>query len=147
VSQRIDRAGILRLIAQQGLACLLEEVLEWDEQRLLARGVDPRAASHPLRAHGRLGSALALEYAAQAACAHGALLGATAPSSGGAAVTLLASARSVLLDTTRLDIATDPLLIEVRPLHATAAGALYEFRVPPDAPVARGRLGLLVARA
>ena len=147
MNQRIDRPGILQLIPQQGLMCLLEEVLAWDEQRLLARGVDPRAASHPLRAHGRLGSALALEYAAQAACAHGALLGATAPSSGGAVVTLLASTRSVLLEATRLDIASDPLLIEVRPLHATAAGALYEFSVPPDAPVARGRLGLLVARA
>jgi predicted hotdog family 3-hydroxylacyl-ACP dehydratase len=129
--------------------CLLEEVLDWDSQRLLARGVDPRATSHPLRAHGRLGSALAIEYAAQAACTHGALLGALPGQPGndahGGAIALVASARAVQLDVPALDALADPLLIEVRRLQAAGTGALYEFGLPAQQAVARGRLALLVA--
>ncbi len=136
--------------------CLLEEVLAWDQQRLLARGVDPRAASHPLRAHGRLGGAVALEYAAQAACAHGALLGAlpgalpgAAPREGARdrAIALVASARAVQLDVPSLEGLAAPLLVEVHRLHAASGGALYEFSLPAQHAVARGRLSLLVAPA
>lgn len=143
----LERAAVLRLMPQQGAMCLIETILEWDAVRLLARVGEPTAAAHPLRAHGRLGSAIALEFAAQAAAAHGALLGALAMAAGAPSSVLLASARAVRLHGLRLDTAGDaPLLVEVRRLHAEAGGAVYEFTLRAGAtghPLADGRLGLV----
>lgn len=147
----IDRAQLLRLLPQQGAMCLLERILEWDPQRLLAQGSDPGVPGHPLHAHGRLGSAVALEYAAQAAAAHGALLGALPPSAPASQpgragrVALLASGRAIELLCLRLDRPGDELRIEVRRLHAEGGGALYEFELRSGAPLARGRLSLLLS--
>jgi predicted hotdog family 3-hydroxylacyl-ACP dehydratase len=144
----LDRAQILRLIPQQGAMCLLERIIDWDAQRLLAQGSDPRTPEHPLRAHDRLGSASALEYAAQAAAAHGALLGAlpqSAQASRSAPTALLASGRAVELLCLRLDQLAAELLIEVRRQHADGGGALYDFELRAGATLARGRLTLLLS--
>jgi len=151
MSGLIERADILRLIPQQGAMCLLERIIAWDAQRLRAQGADPRDPSHPLRSHGRLGSASALEYAAQAAAAHGALLGAgiaagaAHPAAHPAGTALLASGRALLLHALRLDDCAQPLMIEVRRLHAEGSAALYEFELAADRPLASGRLSLLLA--
>lgn len=147
MSDIIERAQILKLVPQQGAMCLLERILDWDAQRLTAQGSDPRAGAHPLRSHGRLGSAATLEYAAQAAAAHGALLGARAVADDARArgTALLASGRELTVLGLALDTCTQALLVEVRRLHAEGGGALYEFEVSAGAPLARGRLSLLFA--
>ena len=59
--------------------CLLDEVLSWDATRIRCRSNTHRTADNPLRAHGRLGAACGIEYAAQAMAVHGALVAASAP--------------------------------------------------------------------
>ena len=95
----------------------------------------------------RLGSAAALEYAAQAAAAHGALLGArgAAQPAREGRTALLASARALTLLGLRLDGGSQALIVEVRRLHVEGGAALYEFELAAGAPLARGRLGLLLA--
>jgi predicted hotdog family 3-hydroxylacyl-ACP dehydratase len=98
-----------------------------------------------------LGSASALEYAAQAAAAHGALLGAASSTDGAAGTApvahtaLLAAARAVELKCLRLDGCGDALLIEVHRQHAEGDGALYDFELRAGALLARGRLTLLLS--
>lgn len=147
MSAVIERTQILRLLPQQGAMCLLDSILEWDAQHLRARGSDPLAPTHPLRSHQRLGSAVALEYAAQAAAAHGALLGALGARQDAHAgrTALVASGRGLTLLGLRLDGNSEALIVEVRRLHAEGGGALYEFELLAGAPVARGRLSLLLA--
>lgn len=147
MSAVIERPGILQLIPQQGTMCLLDRILDWDAQHLRARGSDPSAPTHPLRSHARLGSAVALEYAAQAAAAHGALLGALAVAHQARpnGTALLASARALTLQGLRLDGGAEALLVEVRRLHGEGAAAMYEFELTAGTPLARGRLSLLLA--
>jgi predicted hotdog family 3-hydroxylacyl-ACP dehydratase len=154
LQQQLGSAWIREHIPHQGRMCLLERVLSWDRQELRCCSGSHRAADHPLRAHGRLGSACLIEYAAQAVAIHGALLRAQEAPAGAhelrrasaptppqeythgsaqalnsGAAGLLASARSVQLAVDRLDgIATD-LLIEARRLHSDARSALYAFAV------------------
>lgn len=156
--QQLGSAWIREHIPHQGRMCLLEQVLFWDRQELRCRSGSHRAADHPLRAHGRLGSACLIEYAAQAVAIHGALLqtlehaptahelppapaetlrheytqGAT-PARISSAAGLLASARSVELAVERLDDIAADLLIEARRLHSDARSALYAFCVHPIA--------------
>ncbi|MGH8255212.1 MAG: 3-hydroxylacyl-ACP dehydratase [Steroidobacteraceae bacterium] len=152
---RLDQRWIAAHIPHQGRMCLLEEVLSWDEQQLLCRAGSHRAIDHPLRAHGRLGSACAIEYAAQAAAVHGALLQPRAPAraDAAAAASMLASARAVELAVRRLDDIRGDLLISAVRLQHDARGALYAFALqeqPGEAAgagrqLAHGRLSLWLA--
>ena len=125
----LDRRWIAAHIAHQGSMCLLEEVLSWDSQQLACRAGNHRAADHPLRAHGRLGSACAIEYAAQAVAVHGALLQALPDSQSAHALRVLASARALELCVGRLDDLSGDLLISVLRLHAEERSALYSFEL------------------
>ena len=81
--------------------------VEWDATHIRCRSATHRAADNPLRAHGRLGAACGVEYAAQAMAVHGALVAASAPLAStvatsvrgtmGAALGFLASVRNVVL--------------------------------------------------
>ena len=154
---RLDRTWIGAHIPHQGSMCLLAEVLSWDAQQLLGRAESHRDASHPLRAHGRLGSVCAIEYAAQAVAVHGALLQPSSqPLNAGTHSGMLASARSVELAVARLDDISGDLLISVQRLHGNAYSALYDFAVserldaqtgaaPPL--LAQGRLSLWLRAA
>ena len=103
---RFDRRWIEGHIPHQGRMCLLDEVRAWDQSSVECASRTHRAPDHPLRAHGRLGAACLLEYAAQAMAVHGALRfpadTATATRAIGR-VGVLASARSVELLIAELD--------------------------------------------
>src|SRR5262250_1492609 len=75
----LDHAWIEQHIPHKGRMCLLDEVLSWDAARIRCRSGSHRAADNPLRAHGRLGAACGIEYAAQAMAVHGALVAASDP--------------------------------------------------------------------
>ena len=75
----LDHAWIEQHIPHKGRMCLLDAVLSWDATRIRCRSASHRTPDNPLRAHGRLGAACGIEYAAQAMAVHGALVAASAP--------------------------------------------------------------------
>jgi len=135
----LDRVWIEQHIAHKGRMCLLDEVLSWDAARIRCRSSSHRASDNPLRAHGRLGAACGIEYAAQAMAVHGALVAASAPlastlstndrSSIGAAVGYLASVRNVALHVTRLDDLEADLVAAAERITGDGRTVLYEFSV------------------
>jgi predicted hotdog family 3-hydroxylacyl-ACP dehydratase len=138
------RSWIEAHIPHQGTMCLLDEVLSWDEQNIVCRSTTHRAADNPLRAHGRLGAACAIEYAAQAIAIHGALL---QPEVVGerTGFGLLASARDVEMLVARLDDIQQDLRVSAQRLHSDLRGALYAFALHEhDCLLVRGRASLLL---
>jgi predicted hotdog family 3-hydroxylacyl-ACP dehydratase len=126
----LNRSWIEARIPHQGRMCLLDEVLEWNADHLRCRTGTHRALDNPLRAHGRLGIACGIEYAAQAMALHGALAGDTDASGGlRSRVGLLASVRDVRLYVSRLDDIQSDLICEATRLAGDGLTALYEFAV------------------
>jgi predicted hotdog family 3-hydroxylacyl-ACP dehydratase len=135
----LDRSWIERHIPHQGSMCLLEEVLSWDEFRIECRSSTHRAPDNPLRAHGRLGVACGIEYAAQAMAVHGALIatigttagrGATGPSdypAGPSRSGYLASIRNVTMHVTRLDDLVEDLISAAVRVAGDDRTILYDF--------------------
>lgn len=119
--------------------CLLDEVLEWDAQQIRCRASSHRAADNPLRAHGRLGAACGVEYAAQAMAIHGALVaGAAGTRPAGAAqagppgappIGYLASVRGVNLFAQRLDDLHSDLIAWANRMSSDSTTVLYEFAI------------------
>jgi predicted hotdog family 3-hydroxylacyl-ACP dehydratase len=139
---KLDHAWIAGHIPHQGSMCLLEEVMSWDLQRITCRSTSHRATDNPLRAHGQLGAACAIEYAAQAVAVHGALL--QCPPAGGTGFGMLTSARRVELAVARLDDLAPDLLVSALRLHSDAVSALYSFALHDrERLLAQGRLSLL----
>jgi predicted hotdog family 3-hydroxylacyl-ACP dehydratase len=137
-----DRSWIAAHIPHRGTMCLLDQVMSWDARGIVCRSITHRAADNPLRAHGRLGAACAIEYAAQAIAVHGALLH---PQSGGPRVGLLTSARGVELMVGRLDDLRTDLRVSAQCLHSDVHGALYSFALHAETSLlARGRASLLL---
>jgi predicted hotdog family 3-hydroxylacyl-ACP dehydratase len=111
--------------------CLLEEVIDFDARGIRCRTGTHREPDNPLRAHGRLGIACGIEYAAQAMALHGALASAAQTVGGGAAVRvgLLASVRDVRPHVLRLDDIESDLICAVRHIAGDGFTALYEFEL------------------
>jgi predicted hotdog family 3-hydroxylacyl-ACP dehydratase len=107
--------------------CLLEEVLIWDTVRIRCRATSHRLADNPLRAHGRLGAACGVEYAAQAMAVHGAIMAhdSATPARAG----LLASVRNLVLRVTRLDDLDADLIASAERVAGDEGGTLYDFTV------------------
>jgi predicted hotdog family 3-hydroxylacyl-ACP dehydratase len=139
-----DRDWIASHIPHQGSMCLLDQVVSWDSQGIVCSSGTHRDPDNPLRAHGRLGAACAIEYAAQAIAVHGALL--QPPEPGAGSIGLLASAREVELLVSRLDDLSTDLQINAQRLHSDARGALYSFALHADQQLlARGRASILIS--
>ncbi|MDP1923742.1 MAG: 3-hydroxylacyl-ACP dehydratase [Thiobacillus sp.] len=122
----LDHAWLLAHIPHQGSMCLLDHVDSWDAQHIHCSASSHRAPDNPLRAHGRLGAACGIEYAAQAMAAHGALLVAadSAPRAG-----YLASVRGVELRVARLDDIAADLRVEAERMSGDDNTILYGFSV------------------
>jgi predicted hotdog family 3-hydroxylacyl-ACP dehydratase len=132
-------------LPHRGAMSLLDEVVAWDGARLRARATSHASPDHPLRREGRLPIACAIEYGAQAAAAHGALLAAGAAPEGAG---FLASARGVTFHAARLDDIADPLDIEVERAGEGAGAVLYAFRVSAAGRLlAEGRVAIVLDAA
>ena len=109
--------------------CLLDRVAQWDGTSIVCTASSHRALDNPLRAHGRLGAACGVEYAAQAMAVHGALL---AQVDAAPRVGYLASVRAVELLVPRLDDLAGDLTITAERITGDANNILYRFTVAAD---------------
>jgi predicted hotdog family 3-hydroxylacyl-ACP dehydratase len=136
----LDHAWIEQHIPHKGHMCLLDGVVSWDATRIRCRSASHRRADNPLRAHGRLGAACGIEYAAQAMAVHGALVAASAPLASSmtsevresidtSAVGYLASVRGVTLYVARLDDVPGELVASAERVTGNAHTVLYEFEL------------------
>jgi predicted hotdog family 3-hydroxylacyl-ACP dehydratase len=126
--QTLTRGEIECRIPHKGAMCLLDTVVAWDENSIACQASSHRATDHPLRAHGRLGAACGVEYAAQAMAVHGALIAENqdgAPPRSG----YLASLRSVDLHVERLDTVPGLLTVQAQRITGDDNTVLYSFTV------------------
>lgn len=132
----LSHAQILSRIPHAGSMCLLDSVQRWDATRIVCQAKAPTAA-HPLAGAQGLASVAAVEYAAQTAAVHGALLDDTdSPRAG-----MLAKLMNVELSITGPDEAGGPLTVRAELLSRVDAGCLYAFEVCDQRTcLARGRL-------
>lgn len=122
--------------------CLLDCVEEWNEQHARCRASSHRLADNPLRAHGRLAAACAIEYAAQAMAVHGSLL---MPETAAPRMGFLASVRGAALHADRLDTIAGDLIVEVERFGGDGNSVLYDFRVSGgDRLLAEGRAAVML---
>lgn len=155
----LDRSWIEQHIPHQGRMCLLDAVMSWDATRIRCRSLSHRHPDNPLRAHGRLGAACGIEYAAQAMAVHGALVAASAPLAsamtrdvrgtlGTAAAGYLASVRHVTLHVARLDDLGEELVASAERVTGNARTVLYEFELwAGAAKLLEGRASIVIAAA
>jgi predicted hotdog family 3-hydroxylacyl-ACP dehydratase len=153
---RLNRAWIESRIPHRGRMCLLDEVITWSAARVSCRSSTHREADNPLRAHGILGIACGIEYAAQAMAVHGALVAASRTADHGAPVTgapaaaraapgspvagFLAAVRDVRFHSLRLDDVQGDLICDAVRMAGDATTALYEFELRSEAALLlRGR--------
>ena len=120
-----DRAWIASHVPHAGTMCLLDEVLFWNADRVRCASRAHRASDNPLRAHGRLGAACGIEFAAQAMAVHAALL-ASAPQAF-ARAGYLAGLRGVSINVTRLDDLAEDLVATAERLSGNESTVLYGF--------------------
>lgn len=126
----LNHAWIAAHIPHQGSMCLLDKVETWDQEKIVCRASSHHAVDNPLRAHGQLGIACGIEYAAQAMAVHGALL---APvESERSRVGYLVSVRGVTMAVTRLDNIQADLLITASCIMSSENNILYQFSVSAD---------------
>ena len=123
--------------------CLLDRVESASETDIVCSAVSHGNADNPLRSHGRLGAAVAVEYAAQAMALHGSILNADldVPAKGGR----LINVRQLALHRTRFDDIASPLTVRATRLMGDVANVIYSFEVSADDQmIASGRAGVML---
>ena len=124
----LGRAEIAARIPHAGRMCLLDRVLDWDAGHIRCASESHRAADHPLRERGGLPVWAAIEYAAQAAAVHAALLQPAARPRLG----VLGRLRNVRPGCEWLDRIASELLVEATLTHGDPSGAIYAFEARGD---------------
>jgi predicted hotdog family 3-hydroxylacyl-ACP dehydratase len=132
----LTRAQIEVRIPHAGSMFLLDRVVRYDERRIVCEAAAP-TAEHPLARAQGLPAIAAVEYAAQAAALHGALLdGNSEPRHG-----MLAKLSEVELTEGWLEAASSALTVHAELLVRGASGCMYSFTVHDEQGWgARGRL-------
>jgi predicted hotdog family 3-hydroxylacyl-ACP dehydratase len=132
----LNRQQIESRIPHAGAMCLLDSVQQWDAHSIDCRAALPDA-QHPLAGPQGVSAVVAVEYAAQAAAVHGALLDGTEAPRRGMLVTL----REVDLAPRTIDVAGDDLSVRAELLSRVPAACMYHFEVlDRQGCIARGRL-------
>src|SRR5512134_3582513 len=136
------RAELERLVPHRGAMCLLDAVESHDATRVVCRAASHRSAANPLRVGDRLPALAAIEYAAQAMAAHGALRAAA-----GAAPGRLVAVRDVRLHVATLDDVAQDLEVAATCDAADAGGIAYAFVVTAGGrTLAEGRATVMLER-
>jgi predicted hotdog family 3-hydroxylacyl-ACP dehydratase len=129
---RLNREEIAALIPHAGRMVLLDEVIEWDDARIVCHSTMHQDRGNPLYVTGQLSSVCGIEFAAQAMAVHGGLVArahgsdavSTKPRAG-----FLASVRNVQMNVARLDDVRSVLTIEAMREAGDDLNVLYRFEV------------------
>ncbi|WP_303903265.1 3-hydroxylacyl-ACP dehydratase [Thiohalomonas denitrificans] len=126
----MTRDELCASIPHAGTMCLLDEVVHWDDARIVCRSATHRLTDNPLRNEEGLPAVCGVEYAAQAMAVHGALrsAGNEPPKVG-----YIAALRQIRLHAERLDETAEPLTIEAQREGGDEFAFLYAFTVSSDA--------------
>jgi predicted hotdog family 3-hydroxylacyl-ACP dehydratase len=124
----LGHAEIAARIPHAGRMCLLDRVLEWDARHIRCAAENHRDADNPLRERGGLPVWAGIEYAAQAAAVHGALLLAAGEPRAG----VLGRLRNVRPGCEWLDGIASPLILGATLLHRDPRGGIYAFEAHGD---------------
>lgn len=136
-------ADIAALIPHQGGMCLLEDLIEWDDTRIVLTTSTHRSLDNPLRVDGKLRAVHLCEYGAQAMAVHGALKAAPERAPPG----MLVSLRSVMFAREYIHDLAGLLRVEAVCLQATESSQQYSFRITHDEQtVAEGRAAVLLTQ-
>lgn len=125
----LGRDELTRLVPHAGAMCLLDEVIEWDDIRIVCRTRSHRDAANPLRCDGALPALAGIEYAGQAMAAHGALCARQARQRAG----YLVSVRDVVLSVARLDDLETELTVTAARQSPPGPQLLYDFHLQAGA--------------
>ena len=135
---KLDRAGIAELLPHAGAMCLLEEVLEHDENTIVCRASSHRDPANPLRSGDGLAAIIGVEYAAQAVAVHGGF----AILRNLNRVSRRPARRRVL--GSRLDTESGDLVVSATRVAAESGRLLYDFRIEAGGrELLRGRLSVV----
>lgn len=139
----INKAEIRTLIPHSGSMCLLDGVIQWDDQSIFCISNTHRDPANPLRREGRLSALHVLEYGAQAAAVHGGLRARAAATM--APPGYLVALRDARLYVARLDDVTSPIWVAANRLFGDSANTVYECCVSAnDAPLAEARITIML---
>lgn len=140
----IGREEILALVPHAGPMCLLERVVQWDENCVRCESDNHRDEGHPLRRHGALAGLHLIEYGAQAAAVHGALLAREASRRRQPGV--LVSVRDCELLVEHLHELPGPLDIRACRELSRPDALIYSFEIGMgERRLARGRISIMLA--
>lgn len=132
----LDRQWIARCVPHAGAMLLLDQVVRWDDTRIVCSAAAP-TPGHPLARAGAVPALAASEYAAQAAAVHGFLLEPAV----GARAGMLAKLSDVALHAACIPADRGALEVNGELVSRTDRGCLYDFTVTcSEEPVASGRL-------
>ena len=125
---QLDHADIAARIPHAGRMCLLDRVLYWDAHGIRCSATSHRDKNNPLREAGGLSALAGMEYAAQAAAVHSALLlDEAVPRSG-----VLAALKNVTASRLWLHEINEDIVVEASLLHGDPAGGIFAFAVFAD---------------
>jgi predicted hotdog family 3-hydroxylacyl-ACP dehydratase len=138
-----DMIALMDLIPHQAGMCLLERILEWDDERIRLTAISHRSPTHPLKDDGRLRAIHLCEYGAQAMAVHGALKARAhgdMPEPG-----MLVSLRAVTFHRDYIDDLPHDLHVEAQCLQAAPSSLQYQFRITHDDElIAEGRAAVVL---
>ena len=136
----LNHAGIAARLPHAGRMCLLDRLQYWDARSIRCIAISHRDADNPLRETGGLATLAGIEYAAQAAALHGALIRDDLRPRNG----VLAALKNVSATRPWLHELTDEIIVEATLLHCDPAGGIFDFAVLAGAEcVLRGQFTLM----
>ncbi len=123
--------------------CLLDSMQRVSPTDIVCSARSHQSPDNPLRSQGRLGAAVAVEYAAQAMALHASILNAdldVLPKGG-----RLINVRQLILHCARFDDLASPLTVRATRLMGDMANVIYSFEVSADDQmIAMGRAGVML---
>ena len=147
MSASLNHAEIAARIPHGGNMCLLDSMQRASETDIVCSAVSHRSPDNPLRSHGRLGAAIAVEYAAQAMALHGSILNADldVPALDTTKGGRLINVRQLILHCARFDDLASPLIVQATRLMGDVANVIYSFDVSAEGKmIASGRAGVML---